>query len=94
MSLFDLSQIPIYTKFLAGPILDKFYSKKFGKRMTYIFPISILLVSLFLWLSKSADKLMTESQGVGLALPLFVGMTLVSIQDLAIDALCEECLEK
>ncbi len=57
ISLFDLCQIPIYTKFLFGPILDRYYSKSFGKRMSYIVPFSVVLVGLFVWLGLASDVL-------------------------------------
>jgi hypothetical protein len=79
LSLFDLCQIPIYTKFLVGPILDRFYSRKIGKRMTYIIPISIILVGYFWYLSAKAESLLMMNNGVGLVVPLFIGMALVSI---------------
>lgn len=47
--------------------------------MSYIIPLSLLLVGLFFKLSKTIDKLIETSNVSELFYFLFIGMTLVSI---------------
>lgn len=99
-----LASSPFYLKFLAAPFMDVFYSKRIGKRMSWILPISGLSAMLYLWGSavvpewlataKTPDGKANPPAIVGLAAFTFAQFVLVAIQDVAIDGMVCEILNE
>ena len=90
LSIYELISIPIYTKFIFSPFLDLYYYKPIGKRMSYILTISFILFFYYLYLAQNIADLIQNLEIYKTTFLLFVSMLLISIQDVAIDALCEE----
>lgn len=90
ISLLKWSTVPFYIKCFFSPFLDKIYSQKVGKRMTYILIFSLLTVASYLYIAAKVDGWLDDKQMVSLAASLTLAKFLIAIQDLAIDALAEE----
>ncbi len=90
LAMLDMITFPLYLKCFFSPFLDIYYFKKFGKRMSYIIPMSILITSLFIYLAFNIDDMIENENIVSLSGIFLVMMNLVCIQDVAIDSLAEE----
>ena len=90
LALFDFISAPLYLKCFVSPFLDIHYTKLIGKRMTYIFPISIVLSAIYFVLSSRITELVENAQIESLTFIFFIMMLLICVQDVAIDSLCEE----
>ena len=90
LSLFDLVNSPAYFKFFFAPILDIYYSKKLGKRMTYITFLSVISVILFGLLAIKSDGWIKTQDIWSLTATTFTLMVAICVQDVAIDSLVEE----
>lgn len=90
VSLLNLSSIPFYLKCFFSPFLDKVFSVRLGKRMTYISIFSVLIVASYLFLAAGVSEWIDQKQVTVLAGSLIFTMFLIAVQDLAIDALAEE----
>ena len=55
MSLLKFTTLPFYTKCFFSPVLDIFYSRKMGKRMTYIFSFSLISACCYFFISLFID---------------------------------------
>lgn len=90
IALFQVSAFPGYLKFFTGPVVDTYFLKSLGKRMSYILPCTVLVCSLLLFLSLQIQELVTQGN-IFVLLPLFFVLNLtVGVQDVAIDSLVEE----
>ena len=90
MSLLKFTSMPFYLKCFLSPVLDIYYSKTLGKRMTYISIFSVFTALCYLFLASNIDEWILEKQISILAFTLIATMAVIAIQDLAIDALAEE----
>ncbi len=57
LSVYDWVFMPTFLKFLFSPLLDIYYMRRIGKRMSYIIPLSILSCVLFIVLGFYANSL-------------------------------------
>jgi len=74
-------------KLLWSPIVDAIWSKRMGRRKSWIVPIQTLSAIMLLWLGANADKLMAEASSK-LYTFTFVFFSLVMLcatQDVAVD---------
>jgi PAT family acetyl-CoA transporter-like MFS transporter 1 len=58
IGLFSLASYPYSLKLLWSPIVDAIYSKKVGRRKSWIIPIQLLTGSLFFWLGNHIDDML------------------------------------
>ena len=59
IGLFSLASYPYSLKLLWSPIVDAIYSKKVGRRKSWIIPIQLLTGSLFFWLGNHIDVMLS-----------------------------------
>jgi len=62
IGFFSLATYPYSLKLLWSPIVDAIYSKKVGRRKSWIIPIQLLTGSLFFWLGNHVDVMFTEEK--------------------------------
>ena len=60
IGLFSLASYPYSLKLLWSPIVDAIYSKKVGRRKSWIIPIQLMTGSLFMWLGNNVDHLLSK----------------------------------
>ncbi|CAG8591140.1 282_t:CDS:10, partial [Racocetra persica] len=61
IGFFSLATYPYSLKLLWSPIVDAIYSKKVGRRKSWIIPIQLLTGSLFFWLGNNIDQMFEDS---------------------------------
>lgn len=87
IGVFSLASYPYSMKLLWSPIVDAIWSKRMGRRKSWIVPIQTLSAIMLLWLGANADKLMAEASSK-LYTFTFVFFSLVMLcatQDVAVD---------
>ena len=92
LSLQALTTSPFYLKFIAAPFLDVYYSKRIGKRMTWILPISLIASAFFFLFADKMEHWLIEKNYESLALLTFIQFVFIAIQDVAIDGMVCEVL--
>jgi hypothetical protein len=60
IGLFSLATYPYSLKLLWSPIVDAIYSKRVGRRKSWIIPIQLLTGGLFFWLGNHIDVMFDE----------------------------------
>lgn len=87
----SISRWPYSTKFLFAPIVDSFYSARYGRRKSWVIPMQYIIGVILIALSYFIDawmgdgKTTTPQMGI-LSAVFFVLLLAVSIQDIALDA--------
>ncbi|CAG8652221.1 682_t:CDS:10, partial [Gigaspora margarita] len=61
LGIFSLATYPYSLKLLWSPIVDATYSKRVGRRKSWIIPIQLLTGSLFFWLGNHIDQILEDS---------------------------------
>src|SRR6185312_9358136 len=64
IGIFSLASYPYSLKLLWSPIVDATYSKRIGRRKSWIIPIQLLTGSLFFWLGNNIDVMFNEKPDV------------------------------
>lgn len=87
----SISRWPYSTKFLFAPIVDSFYSARYGRRKSWIIPMQYIIGGFLITLSYFIDDWMgdgkTTTPQMGILSIIFFALVLaVSIQDIALDA--------
>lgn len=90
MSLLNLVSVPFYLKCFFSPFLDIRYSRRLGKRMTYITSFSVLAAGCYLFIAARVNSWIDQREISTLSVVLILTTFIIAIQDLAIDALAEE----
>lgn len=90
MSMLNLVSMPFYIKCFFSPFLDIYYSRRLGKRMTYISVFSVLSAGCYLFIASRVNSWIDQRQVSTLSTTLILTTFIIAIQDLAIDALAEE----
>lgn len=62
IGLFSLATYPYSLKLLWSPIVDAIYSRRVGRRKSWIIPIQLLTGSLFYWLGNHVDVMFNEEK--------------------------------
>lgn len=88
IGLFALVGLPYSWKFLWAPLLDQFFSRKIGRRRSWLIPVQLLLVLLMVALS----VLNPAKQLLAVSVLTFVIAWLSATQDIALDAYRREIL--
>jgi MFS transporter, PAT family, solute carrier family 33 (acetyl-CoA transportor), member 1 len=91
IGIFSLAAYPYALKLLWSPIVDAVWSRRFGRRKSWITPIQTISGISMIWLGKSIDKMMVaagENDGAGVW--TFTGwwfllVMLCATQDIAVD---------
>ena len=91
IGIFSLAAYPYSLKLLWSPIVDAVWSRRFGRRKSWITPIQTISGVSLIWLGKSIDKMMVaagEDEGAGVW--SFTGwwfllVLLCATQDIAVD---------
>lgn len=87
----SISRWPYSTKFLCAPIVDSFYSARYGRRKSWIIPMQYVIGAFLIILSYYIDDWMgdgeTTTPQMGILSIVFFALVLaVSVQDIALDA--------
>ena len=91
IGIFSLAAYPYSLKLLWSPVVDAVWSRRFGRRKSWITPIQTISGVSLIWLGKSIDKMMVaagENDGAGVW--SFTGwwfllVLLCATQDIAVD---------
>ncbi|CAB4392096.1 unnamed protein product [Rhizophagus irregularis] len=96
IGLFSLATYPYSLKLIWSPIVDAIYSKRVGRRKSWIIPIQLLTGSLFYWLGKHVDVMFNqEKPDVNtLTLLFFILIFFSATQDIAVDGWALTLLSK
>ena len=68
LSTFSLPMYLMSLKFIFSPVMDRFYSQRFGKSKTYIVPCSLCVGILFMSLATTVDGMIKRLEVVSLTL--------------------------
>lgn len=90
IAIFDFVGMPNYLKFFFAPVLDIYFLRKFGKRMTYIVPFSIISGAIFIFLAFNIPTLIAAGSVGEITTLMLILSFAICIQDVAIDSLVEE----
>ena len=82
-----IAKSPSSFKFLFAPILDSYYSKKFGRRKTYLVPIEIILGFFFLYYTFTVEDLMNRVDITTIFIVNFSICLLLAIHNIAVQGL-------
>ena len=91
IGIFSLAAYPYSLKLLWSPIVDAVWSRRFGRRKSWITPIQTISGVSLIWLGKSIDKMMVaagEHEGAGVwsfTAWWFLLVLLCATQDIAVD---------
>ncbi|RIA90068.1 acetyl-coenzyme A transporter 1 [Glomus cerebriforme] len=96
IGLFSLATYPYSLKLLWSPIVDAIYSKRVGRRKSWIIPIQLLTGSLFFWLGNHIDVMFNvEKPDVyTLTMLFFILIFFSATQDIAVDGWALTLLSK
>ena len=89
----SMSSLSAYLKLFFGPFTDVYYSKRIGKRNTYIISVGLLLCMVTLFMSLNIEKFVGNLMIVNIAIYTFILTCLLWIQDIVIDGLGTEYLK-
>lgn len=87
IGVFTLASYPYSMKLLWSPIVDAIWSRRMGRRKSWIVPIQTVSACMLIWLGSNVDRLMDEASSK-LYTFTFVFFTLVMLcatQDIAVD---------
>ncbi|KAH8144519.1 uncharacterized protein LAJ45_11494 [Morchella importuna] len=87
IGVFTLASYPYSMKLLWSPIVDAIWSRRMGRRKSWIVPIQTVSACMLIWLGGNVDRLMEEASSK-LYMFTFVFFTLVMLcatQDIAVD---------
>ncbi|KAK9465880.1 acetyl-coenzyme A transporter 1-domain-containing protein [Lipomyces arxii] len=87
VGLFSLASYPYSMKLLWSPIVDAIYSRRVGRRKSWIVPIQTVSSFMLLWLGSHVEKLMEDAEkSLGfITLVFFTLVFLCATQDVAVD---------
>ncbi|CAG8561662.1 2804_t:CDS:10 [Ambispora leptoticha] len=96
LGIFSLATYPYSLKLLWSPIVDATFSKKIGRRKSWIIPIQLLMGTVFFWLGNNIDDmLMSENPNVYIITLIFFLLIFFSAtQDIAVDGWALTLLSK
>ncbi|CAG8449371.1 2506_t:CDS:10 [Funneliformis caledonium] len=96
IGFFSLASYPYSLKLLWSPIVDATYSKKVGRRKSWIIPIQLLTGSLFFWLGNNVDVIFDDEKPdvFTLTLLFFILIFFSATQDIAVDGWALTLLSK
>lgn len=92
-ALFSFTFWPFSLKLLWAPIVDGFYSKKFGRRKSWLLPVQYLLGIIMIYLSFIVDDLIDGSIKLLTAYFFFLNF-FAATQDIVVDGWCLTMLSK
>lgn len=83
----SLISSPFFFKFIIAPIMDFNFSKRLGRRMTWIIPTGIITSVLYMYLSHHLTDWIIVGNGFLISFYLFLMCLMIAIQDVAIDGI-------
>ena len=92
LSWLSLSSSPFYMKFLIAPFMDVYFSRKIGKRFTWIIPTTILSCAIYFATAQKIEDLLEQKDAFSLFVINFIQILLIATQDVAIDGMVCEIL--
>jgi len=93
-ALFSFTFWPFSLKLLWAPIVDGFYSVKFGRRKSWLVPIQYFIGGMMLWLSYQVEILIVSGEVLILTIIFFLLNFGAATQDIAVDGWCLTMLSK
>lgn len=89
IGVFSLASYPYSMKLLWSPVVDAIWSKRMGRRKSWIVPIQTVSAVMLLWLGSNAARLMEEaSQRLYMfTFVFFMLVMLCATQDVAVDGM-------
>lgn len=87
IGVFTLASYPYSMKLLWSPIVDAIWSRRMGRRKSWIVPIQMMSAVMLIWLGANADRLMEEASQklYAFTFVFFVLVMLCATQDIAVD---------
>ncbi|KAK9450369.1 acetyl-coenzyme A transporter 1-domain-containing protein [Limtongia smithiae] len=87
VGLFSLASYPYSMKLLWSPIVDAIYSRRLGRRKSWIVPIQTVSAIMLLWLGSHVESLLANAEEhLGtITLVFFILVFLCATQDVAVD---------
>ncbi|VVT54171.1 uncharacterized protein SAPINGB_P003942 [Magnusiomyces paraingens] len=87
VGIFTLASYPYSLKLLWSPIVDAFYSPKFGRRKSWIVPIQTVSALVLIYLSTTVENLLENAQEnlFKITMSFFTLVFLCATQDIAVD---------
>lgn len=78
---------PFSFKFLIAPFMDFNFSRKIGRRMSWIVPTGIVASGLIFYMGYSVEELIQLGDGFWISFLMFVICLFIAVQDVAIDGI-------
>ncbi|CAG8434599.1 6984_t:CDS:10 [Ambispora gerdemannii] len=96
LGIFSLASYPYSLKLLWSPIVDATFSKKIGRRKSWIIPIQLFMGVVFFWLGNNIDDMLTRrAPNVYVLTIIFFSLIFFSAtQDVAVDGWALTLLSK
>ncbi|CAJ0746228.1 13060_t:CDS:10 [Entrophospora sp. SA101] len=96
LGIFSLATYPYSLKLLWSPLVDSIYSKRVGRRKSWIIPIQLMTGSLFMWLGDNIDHLFSKDKPDVYVLTalFFILIFFSATQDVAVDGWALTLLSK
>ncbi|KAJ2695208.1 hypothetical protein H4R19_005856, partial [Coemansia spiralis] len=87
VGLFSLAGYPYSLKLFWSPLVDSIYSRRFGRRKSWIVPIQLITAGLFWWMGAHIDSLVRDpAESIYEITYLFLAIVFLSAtQDIAVD---------
>ncbi|RWS18641.1 acetyl-coenzyme A transporter 1-like isoform X1, partial [Leptotrombidium deliense] len=89
-AIFSFARYPYVMKLIWAPIIDSVYSKRFGRRKTWLVPAQYFLSGAMVLMSSYVDKLIGDKTHPPhiylLTVSMFIIIFLTATQDIAVDA--------
>ncbi|KAI8869753.1 hypothetical protein GQ42DRAFT_174896 [Ramicandelaber brevisporus] len=87
IAIFSLAGYPYSLKLFWSPIVDAIFSRRIGRRKTWIMPIQVILGCIFLWLGANIEHLLDDARTnlTWLTVVFVSTVFLCATQDIAVD---------
>lgn len=87
IGVFTLASYPYSMKLLWSPIIDAIWSRRMGRRKSWIVPIQTVSAVMLIWLGANVDQMMKEANQklYAFTFVFFILVMLCATQDIAVD---------
>eukprot|EP00871_Galdieria_phlegrea_P001239 jgi/Galph1/2115/GphlegSOOS_G782.1 len=94
IGVFSLATYPYSLKLLWSPLVDSYYSKRIGRRRTWIIPVQLLCGISLIILGRKIQYWVEQVQVIPLTSVCFLLVLLIATQDIAVDGWALSMLSK
>lgn len=85
LAKFSLASLPYSVKLFIAPVVDSFYSSRFGRRKSWIVPVQIVIGFVTFFLARVIQSWVTAGRVDALMPTFLMIITLTATQDIAVD---------